>query len=51
MERMEDIDGFEARGERARLFPVLAESSKEGADALHRSGYASAGSGVRGRAC
>ncbi|MBI76011.1 MAG: hypothetical protein CMH94_10485 [Oceanicaulis sp.] len=27
---MEDIDGFEARGERARLFPVLAESSKEG---------------------
>ena len=27
---MEDIEGFDARGERARLFPVLAESSKEG---------------------
>lgn len=27
---MEDIPGTEARGERARLFPVLAESSKEG---------------------
>lgn len=27
---MEDIDGFGARGERARLFPVLADSSKEG---------------------
>lgn len=27
---MENIEGFEARGEHARLFPVLAESSKEG---------------------
>lgn len=27
---MEDIEEFGARGERARLFPVLAESSKEG---------------------
>ncbi|RKQ95591.1 hypothetical protein [Maricaulis maris] len=27
---MEDIDGFDAKGERARLFPVLADSSKEG---------------------
>lgn len=27
---MEDVEGFDARAERARLFPVLAESSKEG---------------------
>jgi hypothetical protein len=27
---MEDIEHFDAKGERARLFPVLAESSKEG---------------------
>lgn len=27
---MEDIEAFGARGERARLFPVLADSSKEG---------------------